>query len=211
MFCYVVKTMGRPREHDEATREALRSAAERLFDEHGAEGVSVRALADAAGTTTRAVYSLFGSRDGLLVDAMGVRAYEFLMQRMHSTGADRRPSDRPRRDGRDGLPPARRSAPHPLPYHLPTGPADFQPGPELVSARDSGVRLLTQRVGRLEDAGLLDSLPLPDAVIAFQAACEGLGNLELRGTIMRLLPSGQEETAWRRTLGTLVRGLTRPP
>src|SRR5688572_3817352 len=75
--------MGRPREHDDATREALRAATERLFDEHGAEGVSVRALADAVGTTTRAVYSLFGSRDGLLVDAMGVRAYEFLIERMH--------------------------------------------------------------------------------------------------------------------------------
>ena len=29
--------MGRPREHDDETREALRSAAERLFEEHGPE------------------------------------------------------------------------------------------------------------------------------------------------------------------------------
>ncbi len=211
MFCYVVKTMGRPREHDEATREALRSAAERLFDEHGAEGVSVRALADAAGTTTRAVYSLFGSRDGLLVDAMGSRAYEFLMQRMHSQVL----TDDPATDLVEmGLTAFRQLVvQHPTLFRITFQRVlpSFQPGPELVSARDSGVRLLTQRVGRLEDAGLLDSLPLPDAVIAFQAACEGLGNLELRGTIMRLLPSGQEETAWRRTLSTLVRGLTGPP
>jgi hypothetical protein len=86
---------------------------------------------------------------------------------------------------------------------------NFQPGPELVAARDSGVQLLTQRVGRLEDAGLLVDVTLTDAVVAFQATCEGLGNLELRGAIMRLLPDGREEETWRSSLTNVVRGLTR--
>ena len=68
--------MGRPREHDEQTREALRAVAERLFHERGPQGVSVRAVAEQVGTTTRAVYSLFGSQERLLVDALGQRAYE---------------------------------------------------------------------------------------------------------------------------------------
>ena len=70
--------MGRPREHDDQTREALRAAAEQLFGERGASGVSVRAVAERVGTSTRAVYSLFGSQEGLLVDALGQRAYERL-------------------------------------------------------------------------------------------------------------------------------------
>ncbi len=70
--------MARPREHDEGTREALRDAAERLFAEAGPDGVSVRSVAAEVGTTTRAVYSLFGSIDALLVDALGARAYGIL-------------------------------------------------------------------------------------------------------------------------------------
>jgi AcrR family transcriptional regulator len=53
--------VGRPREHDETTGESLRAEAERIVAEHGLSAVSVRAVADAAQTTTRAVYSTFGS------------------------------------------------------------------------------------------------------------------------------------------------------
>ena len=70
--------MGRPREHNEATRTALLVAAERIIAERGPSALSVRAVADAAGTTTRAVYSLFGSKDGLLVGALARDAFEFL-------------------------------------------------------------------------------------------------------------------------------------
>jgi AcrR family transcriptional regulator len=200
--------MGRPREHDDATREALRAATEQLFDEYGPEGVSVRALADAVGTTTRAVYSLFGSRDGLLVDAMGVRAYEFLMERMHEQALTDDPVDDLVEMGVIAF--RRFVVEHPVLFRIAFQRVlpDFQPGPELVAARDSGLRLLTQRVGRLQEAGLLGDVPLNDAVVAFQATCEGLGNLELRGAIMRLLPAGREEEAWRSSLHAVVQGLT---
>lgn len=200
--------MGRPREHNEATREALRAATEQLFDKHGAEGVSVRALADAVGTTTRAVYSLFGSRDGLLVDAMGVRAYEFLVERMQ----EQELTDNPAADLVEmGVIVFRRFVvEHPVLFRIAFQRVlpDFQPGPELIAARDRGLDLLTQRVGRLEEAGLLEDVSLTDAVVAFQAMCEGLGNLELRGAIMRLLPAGREEEAWRGVLRIVIRGLT---
>jgi AcrR family transcriptional regulator len=200
--------MGRPREHDEATREALRAAAERLFDEHGAEGVSVRALADAAGTTTRAVYSLFGSRDRLLVDAMGVRAYEILNVGMD----DHDETDDPAADLVDmGVAVFRKLVvEHPTLFRITFQRvlADFEPGPELLAVRESSLRRLTRKVGRLEEAGLLRNMPLADAVVAFQATCEGLGNSELRGAIMPLLPAEHPEEAWRRALATLIRGLT---
>src|SRR5512132_3447038 len=57
--------MGRPREHDEATRERLLQAAERLSATKGFDGVTVRAVAAEADTSTRALYALFTSKQGL--------------------------------------------------------------------------------------------------------------------------------------------------
>ncbi len=59
---------------------------------------------------------------------------------------------------------------------------------------------------RLEAAGLLDGKSPREAVIEFNAMCEGLANAELRGAILRILPEGEEERAWRDGLGTVVRG-----
>src|SRR5438067_11544760 len=69
--------MGRPREHDERTAIALVEAAERMVSQTGLGSLSVRRLADDVGTSTRAVYSLFGSKDGLVV-ALGRRAFGML-------------------------------------------------------------------------------------------------------------------------------------
>src|SRR6516165_7728964 len=69
--------MGRPREHDETTREALLVAAEAIEEQGGTAALSVRAVADAIGTSTRAVYSTFGSKDGLL-NALAQRSFELL-------------------------------------------------------------------------------------------------------------------------------------
>lgn len=47
-------------------RAALLAAAGELLHNEGRSAVSVRRVADAVGTTTRAVYSVFGDKDGLL-------------------------------------------------------------------------------------------------------------------------------------------------
>ena len=78
----MIVNMGRPKEHDEETRAALRAATERVVSEFGVGAFSVRAVAREVGTTTRAVYSLFGSKEGLLVDAMAQTAYAFLADEM---------------------------------------------------------------------------------------------------------------------------------
>ena len=78
--------MGRPRVHDDETRAALRAATERVVSESGVGAFSVRAVAREVGTTTRAVYSLFGSKEGLLVDAMAQTAYAFLADGMDALG-----------------------------------------------------------------------------------------------------------------------------
>src|SRR4051794_30585471 len=69
--------MGRPRLHDEHTAEALLDAAEAIVAGGGPDALSIRRVAEQAGTTTRAVYSLFESKEGLLV-ALGNRAFEIL-------------------------------------------------------------------------------------------------------------------------------------
>ena len=87
---------------------------------------------------------------------------------------------------------------------------DFQPGPELTAARDSAFGRLRAKVGRLAPAGQLTDRTVPEAAIQFQALCEGLGNQELRGADLRLLPEGDEEHTWRSAFTTLVRGFGAP-
>jgi len=73
---YGVK-VGRPKEHNQRTSAALLDAAERIVAADGLGAVSVRALADEVHTTTRAIYSLFGSKDGLIA-ALGARIFDLL-------------------------------------------------------------------------------------------------------------------------------------
>ncbi|WP_407319780.1 TetR/AcrR family transcriptional regulator [Isoptericola halotolerans] len=58
--------MPRPRVHDEAVRRRLLETASAAVAEHGTAGLSLRSVAAAAGTTTAAVYALFGGRDELV-------------------------------------------------------------------------------------------------------------------------------------------------
>src|SRR5947209_2941459 len=73
----MLSTMGRPREHDQRTATALLAAGERAVADGGIDALSVRGVAAEAATTTRAVYSLFGSRDGLIA-ALGAHTYDLL-------------------------------------------------------------------------------------------------------------------------------------
>ena len=69
--------MGRPKTHRAATGEALLQAAEQLVETEGIEALTVRRVAESVGTSTRAVYALYGSKDAL-VAALGGRAFDLL-------------------------------------------------------------------------------------------------------------------------------------
>ena len=62
----MLSSMGRPREHGAETKAALLDVAGRILGREGAGAVTVRRVAQDAGTSTRAVYSLFGDKEGLL-------------------------------------------------------------------------------------------------------------------------------------------------
>ena len=165
----------------------------------------MRAIADEAGTTTRAVYSLFGSKDGLLVDALAQCAFEFLYMGIEALPE----SNDPVSDLIDiGGVFRRLVVEHPAWYRI-----AFQrlipsltPGPEMTAARERAWANLRARVQRVADAGLLGDKPVDEARVEFNALMEGLANAELRGAVFPNLPAGGEEEAWRTALATLVRG-----
>lgn len=184
----------------------MRAAADRLVARGGPSALSVRAVAREAGTTTRAVYSLFGSRDGLLVDALAQGAFEFLFEQI-----DQLPeTDNPVTDlVAVGVSAFRRLVlDHPAGYRVAfqrTIPG-LNPGPELVAARERAWSQLNAKVQRLADAGQLGNKSVREATVEFNAMLEGLANAELRGNVFRNLPAGGEPQAWDNALTTVVKG-----
>lgn len=201
--------MGRPRRHDEETRNALRAAAERIVAERGAASVSVRTVAAEAGTTTRAVYSLFGSKDGLLVDTLAQGAFEFLADGIDAQAE----TEDPVADlVAVGVPVFRSLVlEHPALYRIAfqrIAPG-LRAGPELTAARERAFSRLLHRVERVDAAGLLGTTPVLEAAVTFNAVLEGLANAELRGSVIRILPEGREEQTWRKALTIVIRGFGR--
>ena len=86
----MLSTVGRRREHDDKTAEALLDAAERTIAEEGVDALSLRKVANDAGTTTRAIYTLFESKDGL-VAALGLRAFNLLQRDIETLPATDQP------------------------------------------------------------------------------------------------------------------------
>ena len=194
--------MGRPREHDEQTRIDLLDAAEAIVASAGHEAVSVRAVAHAAGTTTRAVYSVFGSKDGLLA-GLAQRAFELLAISITAHPWTDDPLDdlveasvqvfRPMAVG------------HPSLFRLAflrTAP-DLELTPGIASAASAAFAQLTGRFERLADVGGLADRDPGDAAMLFNALCEGLATSELRG--MRGLGPAPE-AAWRDAIRSLLIG-----
>ena len=85
--------MGRPKEHDDATRERLLDAAERLSAKYGWDALTVRGIAEEAGTSTRAVYALFQSKQGL-----EQALHEVMFTRLRDLMQGREQTDDPRQD-----------------------------------------------------------------------------------------------------------------
>ena len=198
--------MGRPKEHDARTALALLDAAERAIQAGGVDAVSVRGIAQTAGTTTRAVYSLFGSKDGLLA-ALGARAFELLGSAIRALPETEDPAADLAEAGIEVF--RRFVTEHPILFQM-----GFQPGPafadraaEREEARLDALAGLVGKVTRLDKAHLLRGRTVADAIISFHAMCEGLADIELRG----MLPPGHEERIWRTALTALVAGLAVPP
>ncbi len=198
--------MGRPKEHGKKTRAALLTAAERLIDEGGPDALSVRQVAEAADTTTRAVYSLFGSKDGLIV-AVAQQAFAYLNAGMKRS----RETDDPAADLVELGAKMYRTfvRKHRSVYRLafqriaPGVPL----GSEFFEARAECWARLEGKVARLDIADLLRDRTVTEAAVEFNALCEGLANAEVRGGTML---QGDQERVWRDAFTVLVRGFSSP-
>jgi AcrR family transcriptional regulator len=176
----MVSSMGRPKEHGNDTRAALLDAAAEILAAQGAAAVSVRKVAERAGTSTRAVYSLYGDKDGLL-QALCRRANEVM--RRHHEGITVNDAD----PGSEllSLAFAYRAAAREEPrlYEL----WSSQGLPDLADDDVQGdVRSFTrviEAIARCVETGVF--APADPVAIAMQmwALVHGLASLELRGTL----------------------------
>jgi AcrR family transcriptional regulator len=192
--------MGRRRQHDEGTATSLLDAAEALIAKQGPEALSLRDVAQDAGTTTRAVYTLFGSKDALL-GALGTRAFDFLGKEIEELP----PTDRPEDDIVAAALVFRRFAiEHPALFSVAFHRADPSVAPRFRPAASEALAVLHQRFQPLADAGLLGGRSVPEAALQFHALCEGLASIELRPAST---PVRREwETLWRSAVRALVSG-----
>ena len=200
--------MGRPRLHDERTERQLLRAAEALLAAEGAEGLSVRRLAEAAGASPRAIYSLFGSKDGL-VRALFREAFHALSEDLDALPVTGDPARDLVEAGVTGFRGWALSHPELFRLVFEGGGPDVQPAPADSQVGAAAFGRLLVRVRRCADAGLIAEADAPTLGVAFHAMCEGLASVELRSR----LPLWNERTpaeVWRESLGALVRGFASP-
>ena len=118
---------------------------------------------------------MFGSKDGLLVQALARRAFEFLYAEI----AKLEETDDPAADLVDvGVLVVRRLVrEHPALYRIAFQRVvpGMDAGPELMAARQRAWSQLVGKVERLEAAGLLGGKPPAEAAVEFNAMMEGLG------------------------------------
>jgi AcrR family transcriptional regulator len=193
--------VGRPKEHDDATRTALLAATERLIDEGGPDAASVRAVADEVGTSTRAVYSVFGSKQGLL-EALATRLFEVLNEAIDAVPV----TDDPAADlVKVGLVFRETVLEHPSLYRLVflRVVPDLELGPDFGQVAYEAFGRMQARVERLEPQGSLGGPTLHERALAFHALTEGLASMEVRG---QMLDRVDADRVWWGALTSLVRG-----
>jgi AcrR family transcriptional regulator len=194
--------MGRRREHDDKTAAALLDAAERIVAEQGIDALSLREVASDAGTTTRAIYSLFGSKDGFL-GALGVRAFNLLQRQIEALPA----TDQPSEDLIEVALVFRRFAlQHPALFSIAFHRADPANWPHFRAAAMDALAVLDKRFKPLADADLLGGRSVSEASTQFRALGEGVAWTELRGNPLPPDP----ERFWRNAFHALITGLAAP-
>jgi AcrR family transcriptional regulator len=193
--------MGRPREHDAATQERLLATAARLSADEGWNAVSVRRVATAAGTTTRAVYTLFGSKQGL-EEALHADLFERLLELIRATPA----TGDPRTDLLELRHAYRRWATErPERYAALmryTGPSAAPRSPEGLAAVRAATAELRRAITRCADAGLLAHDDVDTLAVQWRAVAHGLAEFEIRG----VLTSGDDD--WRTVLAAVLDSYT---
>ncbi|MFF0306457.1 TetR/AcrR family transcriptional regulator [Streptosporangium sp. NPDC004379] len=198
--------MARPRtrDYDELRRDLL-DAAGRLLAQEGPQMLSTRRLAQEVGTSTKAVYNLFGDKAGLL-RAMFLEGFERLADEFARVPADGDPEA-----GLMALGLAYRASAldNPHLYQLMFGRpiADFQPDQATLDQIQGTFDTLVRAVTRCVDAGRFAPADPRDIAVHLNALVHGLASLELLGS---LGPRPQADHHWHLALEAAFRGHRTP-
>jgi AcrR family transcriptional regulator len=194
--------MARPRtrDYDELRRDLL-DAAGRLLAQEGPQALSTRRAAQEVGTSTTAVYNLFGGKAGLLrelfLDGFARLAQEFATV----------PRDGDPETDLMALGYAYRAAAlaNPHLYELMFGRpiADFRPDDAALAQVQGTFDTLVRAVARCVDTGRFAPADPYDVAVHLNALVHGLASLELQGFL-----AGGDAAArhWRLALEAAIRG-----
>jgi AcrR family transcriptional regulator len=195
--------MGRPRQHGEDTREALLAAAGRLLAEEGPGALSLRRVAEAVGTSTRAVYSVFGGKEGLL-GAM----YWTMAESMAAAHARVPHSNDPVAELLRLTAAYRRSAlSHPHLYPLMFGGAvpGFTPEARAMAHARTAFARVQQTIARALAAGRFRGRTVGRMAHMLWALVHGLASLELAGALGTRTAAA---ALWRDAVVAMLRGFS---
>jgi AcrR family transcriptional regulator len=161
-------------------RVALLDAAGELLHHEGPGALTTRRLADAAGTTTQSIYTLFGGKEGV-VRAMFREGYARLVARVERV----RDTDDPLYDllqqGR-AYRAAALASPHYYDVMFGRPVPEFAPDADDLAVADTARAMLERGVQRCIDAGfLVDDVTAEHIARWLWAAVHGAVSLELAG------------------------------
>jgi AcrR family transcriptional regulator len=195
--------MPRPRKRDyETLRRELIDAGGRLLAEEGPAALSTRRVAQATGTSTTAVYNLFGDKAGL-VREMFLEGFDRLTAAFAAVPRTGDPAadllalgDAYRANARD----------NPHLYELMFG----RPVPEFRPDAEAGRRIqptfdaLIDACARCVETGAFAPAEPYAIAVQLNAMAHGLASLELRGA---LGDEAEADAHWKRAFTSLVKGL----
>ncbi|SHK74579.1 transcriptional regulator, TetR family [Pseudonocardia thermophila] len=204
--------------HDEATGEALLDEALALLRAGGPEAVTVRAVAEAAGTSARAVYSVFGSIQGML-DALAQRGYARLVDLVAAVPETDDPAGDLVTVGMQGFRTFALEEPVLFRLTFEQVSAELLENEAVAQTAYDTYRALRSRVRRLRAAGGVH----PDRTdvaccFAFHATCQGLCSSEMSTWqppdgpgFWGMLHGADLAPVWHDTLTGLVARFRHPP
>ncbi|HET7503104.1 MAG TPA: TetR/AcrR family transcriptional regulator [Kofleriaceae bacterium] len=200
--------MPRPKQRTRALRDQVLHVAVELLAHEGLAGFTTRKVARGAGTSTPAVYELFGDKAGL------VRSVFFEGFRMLGRRFDPLPETGDPRADLIALFSTYRGflRDHPVLAHVMFSRpfADFDPGPAERAAGGAVRELIIARVKRCIDAGqIARTTDATDAAHVLVSLTQGLASAEIASRLGRSRAS--VDRRWTLALDAVLDGLATPP
>lgn len=173
--------MARPRTHTLELRETIMARALSIVAEHGVAALALRDVAERAGTSTAAVYSLFGSKEALH-DAVLISAFTAFAEEQESDP----PTDDPVTDiAGYGARYVQWALDHPRLYEamFTDAAAGLRPSPELDAARARAISRVSDAVHRALAVGAFRPADEATVVTSLWAQVHGISVLMNAGQI----------------------------